>query len=100
MDISFLDRQLAVGEAIWSEERMAWLLRQGVTHILNLQNEFDDRSLMQAAGLTIRWLPTEDDFQPKPAVFFSRSLRLRARLWTRQVRFYLCTARPACIAAR
>ena len=94
MDISFLDHQIAVGEGIWSEERLAWLLRQGVTHILNLQNEFDDRSLMQAAGLTIRWLPTEDDFQPKPAVFFQQVIAFARTAMDSpgQVLYVHCTA--------
>ncbi len=94
MDISFLDHQIAVGEGIWSEERMAWLLRQGVTHILNLQHEFDDRSLIQAAGLTIRWLPTEDDLQPKPAVFFQQVIEFARAALDRpgHVLYVHCTA--------
>lgn len=94
MDISFLDHQIAVGEGIWSEERMASLLRQGVTHILNLQNDFDDRSLIQSAGLTIGWVPTEDDFQPKPADFFQRVIEFARAALDRpgQVLYVHCTA--------
>ncbi len=46
------------------------------------------------AGLTIRWLPTEDDFQPKPAVFFQQGIAFARTAMDSpgQVLYVHCTA--------
>lgn len=74
MDICYiLDRRLAVGGGIWTDENMATLARMGFTHIINLQIEFDERALARTAGLKHLWNPTDDDFAFKPPEFFERS---------------------------
>ncbi len=62
--------RVAVGGGIWYEENMAELVRMGVTHIINMQIEFDDRSLAQNHPVTIFHNPTDDDFQLKPPKLF------------------------------
>lgn len=75
MDLTvILDRRLAVGGGIWTSEAMADLARRGFTHILNLQQEFDDSELAAGAGMIALWNPTEDDLAPKPASFFERAV--------------------------
>jgi protein-tyrosine phosphatase len=49
---------------------MAELVRQGVTHIINMQIEFDDRPLAVKYPVTVLNNPTDDDFQPKPPQLF------------------------------
>jgi len=43
---------------------------EGVTHIINMQLEFDDRHLAVPYGIDVLWNPTDDDFQFKPAELF------------------------------
>lgn len=70
MDISWLTERIALGGGIWNEDNMDELVQLGVTHIINMQIEFDDRPL--AAGFPVEVLhnPTDDDFQPKPPQLF------------------------------
>lgn len=62
--------RIAVGGGIWYEENMAELVRMGVTHIINMQIEFDDRPLAQNLPVTVFNNPTDDDFQLKPPKLF------------------------------
>ena len=76
MDISVIvPGRLAVGSGIWTLEAMTELARQGYTHIVDLQAEFDDSELGATVGLEVLWNPTDDDFTAKPPEFFERSAR-------------------------
>lgn len=70
MDMTWVTDRVAVGGGIWYEENMAELVRMGVTHIINMQIEFDDRPLAQNHSVTIFHNPTDDDFQLKPPKIF------------------------------
>lgn len=70
MDITWLTERLAVGGGIWNDENMAALVRMGVTHIVNMQIEFDDRPLAKPYPVSVLNNPTDDDFQPKPPELF------------------------------
>lgn len=84
MDISFLTQRLAVGEGIWTSERMGHLVRLGFTHIISVQAEFDERDLARDWGLEVLWNPVDDDFQPKPPDFFARSVEFAKTALARQ----------------
>lgn len=66
MDISWLTAQIGIGGGIWNSDNMANLARAGVTHVVDMQIEFDDRQLPDH-GVKVLWNPTDDDFEPKPA---------------------------------
>src|SRR5437016_1765823 len=74
MDLSWVTDQLAVGGGIWNEAKMIEIVRAGVTHIVNMQIEFDDRPLAEPYGVKVLWNPTDDDFQPKPPEMFKRAV--------------------------
>lgn len=74
MDITYLTEQLAVGEGVWTRERMSELRDAGFTHVVSLQAEFDESALARECGVTLLWNPTEDDFSAKPTDFFQRSV--------------------------
>src|SRR5690348_7100443 len=59
MDISFILDRLAIGEGIWTADRMARLAMLGFTHIVDVQQEFDDTELARAQGLEVLWNPTD-----------------------------------------
>ena len=65
MDITWVTDRVAVGGGIWVSEKMAELVRQGVTHVIDMQIEFDDRPLGREFGVEVLWNPTDDDFKPK-----------------------------------
>src|SRR5713226_714336 len=67
MDMTWVTDRIAVGGGIWNEPNMRDVANQGVTHIINMQTEFDDRELARPHGLQVLWNAVEDDFQPKPA---------------------------------
>jgi predicted protein tyrosine phosphatase len=66
MDISWLTERIGLGGGIWNARNMEELSRAGVTHVLNMQQEFDDRPLAVAYGVKVLWNPTDDDFMTKP----------------------------------
>ncbi len=74
MDMTWVTARIAVGGGIWTAENMAAVVRAGVTHILDMQIEFDDTVLAQPYGIKVLWNPTDDDFQPKPPEVFQRGV--------------------------
>src|SRR5947208_14255593 len=74
MDYSRITERIALGGGIWREENMAEMARAGFTHIINMQVEFDERSLAAPHGIKVLWNPIDDDFQPKPPEVFQRGV--------------------------
>jgi protein-tyrosine phosphatase len=70
MDMTWVTDRIAVGGGIWNDENMEELVRHGVTHIIDMQIEFDDRPLAQPYPVEVLFNPTDDDFLPKPPELF------------------------------
>ena len=66
MDISWVTERIALGGGIWNARNMEELAQSGITHVVDMQIEFDDRPLGEACGVKVLWNPTDDDFLPKP----------------------------------
>jgi protein-tyrosine phosphatase len=74
MDMTWLTDRIAVGGGIWTADNMAAVARAGVTHIIDMQIEFDDTPLAEPHGIDVLWNPTDDDFEPKPPELFQRGV--------------------------
>jgi protein-tyrosine phosphatase len=74
MDITWVTDRIAVGGGIWSAENMAKVSREGITHIIDMQIEFDDTPLAEPHGIVVCWNPIDDDFEPKPPDVFARGV--------------------------
>jgi len=74
MDMTWVTGRIAVGGGIWTAQNMAQVARAGVTHILDMQIEFDDTPLAAPHGIAVLWNPVDDDFQPKPPEVFQRGV--------------------------
>lgn len=74
MDITWLTDRIAVGGGIWTADNMAKVARAGITHIIDMQIEFDDTPLAADHGIEVLWNPTDDDFEPKPASLLQRGV--------------------------
>lgn len=74
MDMTWITDRIAVGGGIWNEENMLELAHRGVTHIINMQIEFDDRPLALPFGIKVLWNPIDDDFMPKPPQVFRQGV--------------------------
>ncbi len=74
MDMTWVTDQIAVGGGIWNERNMIDVVAAGITHIIDMQIEFDDTRLAEPYGVNVLWNPTDDDFQPKPAEMFRRGV--------------------------
>jgi protein-tyrosine phosphatase len=70
IDITWVTDRIGVGGGIWTAENMALIAQQGITHIIDMQIEFDDTPLARAHGIEVCWNPVDDDFEPKPAEVF------------------------------
>jgi protein-tyrosine phosphatase len=66
MDMTWINNRIALGGAIWSDSNMQEVAHSGVTHIIDMQIEFDDKELARPYGIEVLWNGTDDDFQPKP----------------------------------
>ena len=75
MDISWLTAQIGIGAGIWNSDNMANVVREGITHIVDMQIEFDDTPLAEGFGVSVLWNPTDDDFAPKPASLFRDAVK-------------------------
>src|SRR5580658_667216 len=74
MDMSWVTGRIAVGGGIWSAENMTQIARAEVTHIIDMQIEFDDTPLALPHGIAVLWNPIDDDFQPKSPDVFQRGV--------------------------
>jgi protein-tyrosine phosphatase len=70
MDMTWVTDRIAVGGGIWNDENMAELVEHGITHIIDMQIEFDDRPLAEPYPVKVLFNPTDDDFLPKPPQLF------------------------------
>lgn len=74
MDMTWITDRIAVGGGIWNAENMAEVARRGITHIVDMQVEFDDTELAAPYNIEVLWNRTDDDFQPKPPELFQRAV--------------------------
>lgn len=74
MDMTWVTDRIAVGGGIWTAANMEAVARAGVTHIVDMQIEFDDTNLAEPHGIAVLWNPTDDDFQSKPPEMFQRGV--------------------------
>jgi protein-tyrosine phosphatase len=74
MDMTWVTERIALGGGIWNARNMEELAQTGVTHVVNMQIEFDDRPLAEPYGIRVLWNPTDDDFLPKPPELLKRGV--------------------------
>ena len=74
MDMSWVTERIALGGGIWNDRNMAELAEAGITQVVNMQIEFDDRPLAERQGVAVLWNPTDDDFLPKPPELLKRGV--------------------------
>ena len=74
MDMTWVTDRIAVGGGIWYEHNMIEVARAGVTHIIDMQIEFDDTRLAEPYGVRVLWNPTDDDFRAKPTELLQRGV--------------------------
>jgi protein-tyrosine phosphatase len=79
MDMTWITDRIAVGGGIWNAGNMAVVAHAGITHIIDMQIEFDDTPLASEYGIQVLWNPTEDDFEAKPAALFLRGVNFAAK---------------------
>ncbi len=74
MDITWITDRIALGGGIWDAERMERVAGLGVTHIIDMQVEFDDTPLAEPFAISVLWNAVDDDFQPKPPDVFQQGV--------------------------
>jgi protein-tyrosine phosphatase len=74
MDMTWVTDRVAVGGGIWHEQNMIEVTGAGITHIIDMQIEFDDTRLAEPYGVRVLWNPTDDDFREKPAELLQRGV--------------------------
>jgi|SRR5579862_1648273 len=75
MDMTWVTERIAVGGGIWNDQNMEELVTMGVTHIIDMQIEFDDRPIAEPYPVKVLYSPTDDDFQPKPPELFQQGVQ-------------------------
>lgn len=74
MDMTWVTERIALGGGIWNARNMEEVAQAGVTHVVDMQIEFDDRPLAEPHGIRVLWNPTDDDFLPKPPELLRRGV--------------------------
>src|ERR1700761_8446531 len=74
MDMTWITERIGLGGGIWTDKEMIEVVRHGVTHIIDMQIEFDDTPLAEPYDIEVLWNPVDDDFQPKPPEVFQRGV--------------------------
>jgi protein-tyrosine phosphatase len=94
MDMTWVTERVALGGGIWNARNMEELAQAGVTHVIDMQIEFDDRPLAEPFGIRVLWNPTDDDFLPKSPELLGRGVDFAlAALGDPEARIYIhCAA--------
>jgi protein-tyrosine phosphatase len=74
MDMTWITDRIALGGGIWMDSNMREVARAGITHIIDMQMEFDDTELARPHGIEVLWNAIDDDFQLKPPEVFRRGV--------------------------
>ena len=74
MDMTWVTGRIALGGGIWTAENMAEVARAGITHIIDMQIEFDDTALAKRHDIEVLWNAVDDDFLPKSPEVFQRGV--------------------------
>ncbi|MGH9786091.1 MAG: protein-tyrosine phosphatase family protein [Terriglobia bacterium] len=69
-DFHFVTDRLALGSSIRTPDQMREIAGAGITHVVNMQIEFDNRSLSDGTGIQVLWNGCDDDYLPKPPELF------------------------------
>lgn len=72
--MTWVTERIAVGGGIWTDKGMGEVAAAGVTHVIDMQIEFDDTALAAPYGIEVLWNPIDDDFQKKPPEVFERGV--------------------------
>ena len=75
VDMTWVTDQIAVGAGIWDEVGMIDVARQGITHIIDMQAEYDDTRLGNMYLVDVLWNPTDDDMETKPPALLHRGVQ-------------------------
>ena len=75
MDMSWVTDRIAVGGGIWTEDKMVEVVQAGITHIIDMQAEWDDTRMAAPHGIKVLWNPTDDDFRRKPPELLQRGVQ-------------------------
>jgi protein-tyrosine phosphatase len=94
MDMTWVTERIALGGGIWNAKNMAELSGNGITHVIDMQIEFDDTPLAEPYGIEVLWNATDDDFLPKPPELLERGVEFaRAALGDSEGKLYIhCAA--------
>ena len=79
IDITWVTDRIGVGGGIWTAENMGAASRAGITHIIDMQIEFDDTQLARPYRIAVCWNPVDDDFEAKPPQVFARGVEFALR---------------------
>jgi protein-tyrosine phosphatase len=74
MDMTWVTGRIAVGGGIWTDENMSDVAKAGITHVIDMQAEFDDTVLAEPYEIQVLWNATDDDFQPKSSALLARGV--------------------------
>jgi protein-tyrosine phosphatase len=74
--VFFVTKRLAFGSAISTWPNVERLRDLGITHVINLQRNKNNKKVRQFEWL---WLPFKDDKKPRPRWFYKRALKFHKR---------------------
>lgn len=74
LEYAWVTSRLAVGSAIMTLHNMRRLASMGVTHVLNVETDFDDSTITGLTGINVLWLPQPDDMRRKPPEWFEQGV--------------------------
>ncbi len=94
MDMTWVTDRVALGGGIWNAKNMGEIAQAGITHVIDMQIEFDDTPLAEPHGVQVLWNPTDDDFLPKPPELLERGVEFAQEALTDpETRLYIhCAA--------
>jgi protein-tyrosine phosphatase len=87
--VFFVAKRLAFGSAITTWPNVERLRDLGITHVINLQRNKNNKKVRQFEWL---WLPFKDDKKPRPRWFYKKALKFHERAMRRRDRkvFVMC----------
>jgi len=81
LDYHWVTDRLAVGAAIWTRRNMELLAEAGITHVVDMQIEFDDHEIAEGTGIEVLWNPCDDDLEEKDSELLREGVEFASRAY-------------------
>lgn len=78
-EYTWITNRLLLGGGIRTRANMVKLAGMGITHVIGMESDFDDSTIVEGTGIQVCWCSCVDDLREKPPELFERAVAFALR---------------------